>query len=129
MKPIYQTIHLVDQEHNIVMVMSGKGNIYPVDMNHYCKEINEGDQALVTKSLSGEWILVDVENKYPRPLDVTEFPRDNNGCLNIVEHCKYLKLIESMPESKRVALDNHLIRTFIDKYGMVNQLAHRRSQL
>ena len=129
MKPIQQTIVNVDLSHNTVMVESAKGNRYPVSLNHYCKTINVGDEALVTKSLNGDWILIDVEPKYPRPLDVTEFPRDNNGCLNIVEHCKYLKLIESMPESKRVALDNHLIRTFIDKYGMVNQLAHRRSQL
>ena len=129
MKPIYQTVHLVDPDNNMVMVMSGKGNIYPVDMNHYCKEIHPGDQALVTKSLSGEWILVDVENKYPRRLDVTEFPRDTNNCLNVVEHCKYLKLIEDMSDSERVNFDNHLIKHFIEDYGMVNQLSHRRSQL
>ena len=129
MKPIKQTIHLVDPEHNMVMVMSGKGNIYPVDMNHYCKSIDVGDQALVTKSLSGEWILVDVEPKYPRPLDVTEFPRDNDNCLNVVEHCKYLKLIKDMSESERVNFDNHLIRHFIEDYGMKNQLSHRRNQL
>ena len=109
--------------------MSGKGNIYPVDMNHYCKEINEGDQALVTKSLSGEWILVDVENKYPRPLDVTEFPKDNNGCLNVVEHCKYLNLIKDLSDKERVEFDNHLLRHFIGDYGMKNSLSHRRSQL
>ena len=129
MKPIKQTVHLVDPEHNMVMVMSGKGNIYPVDMNHYCKEIKEGDQALVTKSLSGEWILVDVEPKYPRPLDITEFPRDNDNCLNVVEHCKYLKLIKDMSESERVNFDNHLIRHFIEDYGMKNSLSHRRGQL
>lgn len=129
MKPIYQTVHLVDPEHNMVMVMSGKGNIYPVDMNHYCKEIKEGDQALVTKSLSGEWILVDVEPKYPRPLDVTEFPRDNDNCLNVVEHCKYLNLIKDLSDKERVEFDNHLLRHFIEDYGMKNQLSHRRSQL
>ena len=129
MKPIYQTVHLVDHDNGMVMVMSGKGNIYPVDMNHYCKEIKEGDQALVTKSLSGEWILVDVEPKYPRRLDVTEFPRDNDNCLNVVEHCKYLKLIKDMSESERVNFDNHLIRHFIEDYGMKNQLSHRRNQL
>jgi len=129
MKPIKQTVHLVDPEHNMVRVVSGKGNIYPVDMNHYCKSIREGDQALVTKSLSGEWILVDVEPKYPRPLDVTEFPRDDNNCLNVVEHCKYLKLIKDMSESERVNFDNHLLRHFIKDYGMKNSLSHRRSQL
>ena len=129
MKPIKQTVHLVDPEHNMVRVVSGKGNIYPVDMNHYCKSIREGDQALVTKSLSGEWILVDVEPKYPRRLDVTEFPRDENNCLNVVEHCKYLKLIKDMSESERVNFDNHLIRHFIEDYGMKNSLSHRRSQL
>jgi len=129
MKPIKQTVHLVDPEHNMVMVMSGKGNIYPVDMNHYCKEIKEGDQALVTKSLSGEWILVDVEPKYPRRLDVTEFPRDNDNCLNVVEYGKYQDIIEDMTEAERVVFDNHLLKNFIENYGMKNQLSHRRSQL
>ena len=129
MKPIKQTVHLVDPEHNMVMVMSGKGNIYPVDMNHYCKSIDVGDQALVTKSISGEWILVDVEPKYPRPLDVTEFPRDNDNCLNVVEYGKYQDIIEDMTEAERVAFDNHLLKNFIENYGMKNQLSHRRSQL
>lgn len=129
MKPIYQTVHLVDPEHNMVMVMSGKGNIYPVDMNHYCKSINVGDEALVTKSLNGDWILVDVEPKYPRPLDVTEFPRDENNCLNVVEYGKYQDIIEDMTEAERVAFDNHLLKNFIENYGMKNQLSHRRSQL
>ena len=129
MKPIYQTVHLVDHDNDMVMVMSGKGNIYPVDMNHYCKEIKEGDQALVTKSLSGEWILVDVEPKYPRRLDVTEFPRDENNCLNVVEYGKYQDIIEDMTEAERVAFDNHLLKNFIENYGMKNQLSHRRSQL
>ena len=129
MKPIKQTVHLVDHDNDMVMVMSGKGNIYPVDMNHYCKEIKEGDQALVTKSLSGEWILVDVEPKYPRPLDVTEFPRDNDNCLNVVEHCKYLNLIKDLSDKERVEFDNHLLRHFIEDYGMKNSLSHRRSQL
>ena len=98
-------------------------------MNHYCKSIDVGDQALVTKSLSGEWILVDVEPKYPRRLDVTEFPRDENNCLNVVEYGKYQDIIEDKTEAERVVFDNHLLKNFIENYGMKNQLSHRRSQL
>lgn len=130
MNPIPQTIHLVDQDNNICMVISGKGNIYPVDLNHYCKEIRPGDTAFVVKSsVSGEWLLVDVEPKYPKPLDVTEFPRDNNNCLNIVQHCKYLEVIRDMSESERVEYDNHLLRLFIEDYGMKNTLKHRLVQI
>ena len=129
MEPILQEIITVDHDNDMVMVKSAKGNIYPVDMNHYCKSIDVGDQALVTKSLSGEWILVDVEPKYPRRLDVTEFPRDENNCLNVVEHCKYLNLIKDLSDKERVEFDNHLLRHFIEDYGMKNSLSHRRSQL
>ena len=113
MKPIRQKVHYVDQEHSQVMVISGKGNIYPVDLNHYVKEIKEGDTAIVVKSLEGKWLLVDVEPKDPAPLTVYDLPRDNNGDLNIIEHCKYLKIIEGMKPSERVRFDNYL-RT---KYG------------
>jgi len=130
MNPIPQTIHLVDQDNNICMVISGKGNIYPVDLNHYCKEIHPGDTAFVVKSrVSGEWLLVDVEPKYPAPLDVCEFPRDNNNCLNVVQHCKYLEVIKGMSESERVEYDNHLLRLFIEDYGMKNSLKHRLVQI
>ena len=129
MKPIRQTVHHVDHDEGICMVMSGKGNVYPIDLNHYCNEIKEGDTAIVTKSISGEWLLVDVEPKYPAPLDVYEFPRDENNCLNIVQHCKYLEVIESMSESERVDFDNMLLRKFIQDYGMKNSLKHRYGQL
>lgn len=129
MQPIPQKVHLVDQDEGICMVMSGKGNIYPVDLNHYCKEINEGDTAFVTKTLDGNWALVDVESKYPKPLDVCEFPRDNNNCLNVVQHCKYLEVIQDMSESERVEYDNHLLKLFIEDYGMKNTLKHRYAQL
>ena len=130
MNPIPQTIHLVDQDNNICMVISGKGNIYPVDLNHYCKEIRPGDTAMVVKSrVSGEWLLVDVEPKYPKPLDVTEFPRDENNCLDIIAHSQYLQIIEDKSESERVEFDNHLLRKFIQDYGMKNTLKHRFSQL
>lgn len=129
MNIIPQKVHLVDQDQGICMVMSGKGNIYPVDINHYCKEIHEGDTAFVTKTLDGNWALVDVEPKYPKPLDVTEFPRDEYNCLNIVQHAQYLKVIESMSESERVDFDNHLLRKFITDYGMRNSLKHRLGQL
>lgn len=108
MKPVRQKIHHVDQTHNTCMVMSGKGNIYPVDLNHYCKEINEGDTAIVTKAISGEWILVDVENKYPKPLDITDFPKDTDGCLNWIAYCQYLDVIEDMKPSERVRFDEYL---------------------
>ena len=130
MNPIPQTIHLVDQDANVCMVISGKGNIYPVDLNHYCKEIKPGDTALVVKSnVTGEWLLVDVEPKYPKPLDVTEFPRDENNCLDIVAHSQYLQIIEGKSESERVDFDNMLLRKFIQDYGMKNTLKHRYGQL
>ena len=129
MKPIRQKIHYVDPKHNTCMVMSGKGNIYPVDLNHYCKEIRPGDTAIVTKALSGEWLLVDVEPKYPRPLDVTEFPRDENNCLDIIAHSQYLQIIEGKSESERVRFDNMLLHKFINDYGMKNSLKHRYGQL
>ena len=129
MNVIPQKVHLVDQDEGICMVMSGKGNIYPVDLNHYCKEINVGDTAFVTKTLDGNWALVDVERKYPKPLDVTEFPRDENNCLDIIAHSQYLQIIEGKSESERVDFDNMLLRKFIQDYGMKNTLKHRFSQL
>ena len=129
MNVIPQKVHLVDQDEGICMVMSGKGNIYPVDLNHYCKEINVGDTAFVTKTLDGNWALVDVEHKYPKPLDVTEFPRDENNCLDIIAHSQYLQIIEGKSESERVDFDNMLLRKFIQDYGMKNTLKHRFSQL
>ena len=116
MKPIRQEVHYVDDD--CCMVKSSQGNIYPVDLNHYCKSINVGDTALVVKGLSGEWLLVDVENKYPRQLDITEFPKDENNCLNWVEYHKYLDVIKGMSERERVEFDNHLKKVFKEKYGM-----------
>jgi len=129
MNVIPQKVHLVDQDEGICMVMSGKGNIYPVDLNHYCKDINVGDTAFVTKTLDGNWALVDVESKYPKPLDVTEFPRDENNCLDIVAHSQYLQIIKGKSESERVDFDNMLLRKFIQDYGMKNTLKHRLGQL
>ncbi len=128
MKPIWQSVITVDTDNGICMVESSKGNRYPVELNRLTN-VEVGDEALVTKSLGGEWIMVDISKKYPRPLDVTEFPRDNNGCLNVVEHCKYLNLIKDLSDKERVEFDNHLLRHFIEDYGMKNSLSHRRSQL
>ena len=128
MKPIWQSVITVDTDNGICMVESSKGNRYPVELNRLTN-VEVGDEALVTKSLGGEWIMVDISKKYPRPLDVTEFPRDNNGCLNVVEHCKYLNLIKDLSDKDRVEFDNHLLRHFIEDYGMKNSLSHRRSQL
>ena len=128
MKPIWQSVITVDTDNGICMVESSKGNRYPVELNRLTN-VEVGDEALVTKSLGGEWIMVDISKKYPRPLDVTEFPRDNDNCLNVVEHCKYLNLIKDLSDKERVEFDNHLLRHFIEDYGMKNQLSHRRSQL
>ena len=130
MKPIYQTVIFVDKENAMCMVESSKGNKYPCLINRLNKDINEGDTALVTKDhLANEWVVIDVEPKYPAPLDVVEFPRDNNNCLNVVQHCKYLEVIKGMSESERVDFDNMLLRKFIQDYGMKNTLKHRFSQL
>ena len=130
MKPIYQTVIFVDKENAMCMVESSKGNKYPCLINRLNKDINEGDTALVTKDhLANEWVVIDVEPKYPAPLDVVEFPRDNNNCLNVVQHCKYLEVIKGMSESERVDFDNMLLRKFIQDYGMKNTLKHRFGQL
>lgn len=121
MKPIRQTVHLIDETNNTVFVISDKGNIYPVDLNHYCKTIRPGDTALVTKTLDGSWALVDVENKYPnvQPLDVTDFPRDDNNCLNMVEYWKYRKQFDQLKtDSKRNEMNTFLLELFVTKYGM-----------
>ena len=128
MKPVWQTVITIDEPNGTCMVESAKGNKYPVELNRLCN-VEVGDDALVTKDLSGSWIMVDISKKYPAPLDVTEFPRDRNNCLNIIEHGKYLKVIEDMPESKRVEFDNRLLRKFINDYGMRNTLRHRYAQL
>ena len=112
MKAIHQKIVNVDLANNTCMVESMKGKRYPVDLNRFCKRIEVGDTALVTKSISG-WLLVDVINKYPEPLKITDFPRDKHGDYNTIEHCKYLKLIKDMPVSERVEFDKYLL----DKWG------------
>ena len=120
MKPIRQTVHLIDKEHNQVYVKSGKGTKYPVDLNHYLDDINVGDVAIVTKAISGEWILVDVENKYPYadPLDVTQFPRTDSNDLNIVEYWKYRAEFDKLhSDRERNEMNLFLINLFKDKYG------------
>lgn len=102
------------------MVMSGKGNIYPVDLNHYCKEIKEGDTAIVTKSLNGDWLLVDVEPKYPyaNPLDICQFPRTDSNDLNHVEYYKYRKIFDDLKSDReRNEMNTFLIDLFKEKYG------------
>ena len=120
MKPIRQKVHYVDQTHNTCMVMSGKGNIYPVDLNHYCKEIKEGDTAIVTKSINGDWLLVDVEPKYPyvNPLDICQFPRTDSNDLNHVEYYKYRKIFDELhSDRERNEMNTFLIDLFKEKYG------------
>lgn len=116
MIPILQEIVTVDRDNNMVMVKSAKGNIYPVSINRYVKSINVGDNALVVKSnVSREWLMVDVEPKTTyKPLDVSVFPRDSNGDLNIIEHCKYLQIIEGMSESEKRDFDNYLLNKWGD---------------
>ena len=116
MIPILQEIVTVDRDNDMVMVKSAKGNIYPVSINRYVKSINVGDNALVVKSnVSREWLMVDVEPKTTyKPLDVSVFPRDSNGDLNIIEHCKYLQIIEGMSESEKRDFDNYLLNKWGD---------------
>ena len=119
MSLIRQTIHKIDRDNNLVFVISGKGNIYPVDLNHYCKDINEGDVAIVTKSISG-WLLVDVENKYPytEPLDVVQFPRLQGGDLNIVEYWHYRAEFDKLKSDReRNEMNTFLINLFREKYN------------
>ena len=128
MNPVWQTVINIDEPNGTCMVESAKGNRYPVELNRLCN-VEVGDDALVTKDLSGSWIMVDISKKYPAPLDVCEFPRDNNNCLNVVQHCKYLEVIQDMSESERVEYDNHLLKLFIEDYGMKNSLKHRYAQI
>jgi hypothetical protein len=116
MEPILQEIITVDRDNDMVMVKSAKGNIYPVSINRYVKSINVGDNALVVKSnVSREWLMVDVEPKTTyKPLDVSVFPRDSNGDLNVIEHCKYLQVIEGMSESEKRDFDNYLLNKWGD---------------
>lgn len=117
MIPIRQTIHHIEPNGDC-LVISQKGNIYPVKTNPYVKHMEVGDIALVTKNIKGEWSIVDVENKYPRHLDITEFPKTDSNDLNWIEYQKYLKIIEDMREPERVRFDNHLRKVFCEKYGM-----------
>ena len=116
MIPILQEIVTVDRDNGICMVKSAKGNIYPISINRYAKSISVGDNALVVKSnVSREWLMVDVEPKTTyKPLSVNDFPRDQNGDLNIIEHCKYLKIIEDMSESEKKDFDNYLLNKWGD---------------
>ena len=129
MNPVYQTVVNVDMDNATCMVKSARGNIYPAEINRLNKTIAVNDEALVTKGLDGGWVVVDVKSKYPAPLDVTEFPRDENNCLDIVAHSQYLQIIEGKSESERVDFDNMLLRKFIQDYGMKNTLKHRYAQL
>ena len=129
MNPVYQTVVNVDMDNATCMVKSARGNIYPAEINRLNKTIAVNDEALVTKGLDGVWVVVDVKSKYPAPLDVTEFPKDENNCLDIVAHSQYLQIIEGKSESERVDFDNMLLRKFIQDYGMKNTLKHRYAQL
>jgi hypothetical protein len=120
MKPIRQKVHFVDPTHNQVMVISGKGNIYPVELNHFVKEIKPGDTAIVVKSFTGEWLLVDVEPKYPfsNPLDVTQFPRDKHNNLDILGYWHYrAEFDELKSDRERNKMNVFLIKLFKEKYG------------
>ena len=131
MKPVWQKVINIDEDHGTCMVESSKGTRYPVELNRLCN-VEVGDDALVMKSFRGNWIMVDTAKptkKYPKPLDVTEFPRDENNCLDIIAHSQYLQIIEDKSESERVDFDNMLLRKFIQDYGMKNTLKHRYAQL
>ena len=107
MKPVWQSVIDVS-DCGTCLVESAKGNTYPCSINSYVKNVEVGDQALVSRSLSGEWVVIDIERKYPKPLDISEFPRDADNCLNWTAYCKYLEVIENMKPSERVRFDNRL---------------------
>lgn len=104
---VWQTVIDVS-DHGTCLVKNSKGQSYPAGINRLNKTIAVGDEALVTKSLSGEWIVIDVDHKTPRHLDITEFPKDEDNHLNWTAYFKYLKVIEDMPSNKRVNFDNYL---------------------
>lgn len=107
MKPVWQTVTDVS-DCGTCLVQNSKGQSYPCGINSYVKNIEVGDQALVSKSLSGEWIVIDVERKYSEPLDITDFPKASDGCLNWIAYCQYLDAIEDMKASERVEFDQYL---------------------
>ena len=67
MNPVWQTVINIDEPNGTCMVESAKGNRYPVELNRLCN-VEVGDDALVTKDLSGSWIMVDISKKYPHKL-------------------------------------------------------------
>ena len=105
---VWQTVIDVQPKYGTCLVESAKGNTYPAEINRLNKTINIGDKALVTKTLSGEWIVINVEHKYPRPLDIVDFPKAEDGCFNWIAYCEYLDAIEDMKPSERVEFDNYL---------------------
>lgn len=107
MKPVWQSVIDVS-DCGTCLVESAKGNTYPCTINPYVKNIEVGDQALVSRSLSGEWVVIDIERKYPKHLDISEFPRDENNNLNWIAYCQYLDVIKDMRTPERVRFDNHL---------------------
>ena len=120
MKPVKQRIINIDLDNSTVMVESAKGNRYNVDLNHYCNDINVGDTALVVRSLSGEWVMVDVINKYPYAdaLDICQFPRTDSNNLNHVEYYKYRKIFDALrSDRERNEMNSFLIDLFKEKYG------------
>lgn len=107
MKPVWQTVTDVS-DCGTCLVESTKGNTYPCTINPYVKNIEIGDQALVSRSLSGEWVVIDIERKYPKPLDICEFPKTQSNEFNWIAYGEYLKAIEDMKPSERVRFDEYL---------------------
>lgn len=103
---VWQTVTHISEKTGDCLVQSTRGNSYPVQMNNF-SGIEVGDKVQVTKSLSGRWIIINV-NHYPEHLDITDFPRDADNNLNWVEYGKYLEVIKDMRPPERVRFDNYL---------------------
>ena len=108
---LHQKVHSVDTINNIVYLMTRAGNIYSVHLNRLFKSIEVGDTAVV--DITGDkWLIKDIIKKYPKHLNITEFPRTETGDLNTIAYSQYLQFIEEMKEEDRVEFDNYLIEKY-----------------
>ena len=112
MKPVWQTVVHVSTNTGDCLVESRRGNSYPVQLNNV-PDVQVGDKALVSKAIDGSWIILRVKKENnSQHLDISDFPRDDDGNLNWIEYHKYLSIIERMREPERIRFDNHLREAF-----------------
>ena len=105
---VWQTVVHISPETGDCLVQNRHGNSYPVQLNRFIKTIEPGDKVQVTKTLSGEWIIIDVDHHYPEHLDISDFPRDENNDLNWIAYHQYLDVIKDMRTPERVRFDKYL---------------------